>query len=166
MKLLMKQRIFSWFDSYDIYDENDEKVFIIKGQVSMTKRLKIYDAEKNHLATLKREMISILPKYHVIIDGEDLGCVKRKVSLLSPKYSIDFKDWDVKGNVWEWDYEIEDENKETVAEISKKLFHLTDTYEIDVKHKKDALIALMVVLAIDADKQEEEEKEEKEKEKD
>ena len=24
MKLLFKQRIFSWFDSYDIYDENNQ----------------------------------------------------------------------------------------------------------------------------------------------
>ena len=27
MKLLFKQRIFSWFDSYDIYNENGETLF-------------------------------------------------------------------------------------------------------------------------------------------
>ena len=34
----------------------------------------------------------------------------------------------------------------------KELFHWTDTYVIDVAEEKDALYALMVVLAIDAEK--------------
>ena len=34
MKLLFKQRIFSWLDSYDIYDENENTVYTIKGQLS------------------------------------------------------------------------------------------------------------------------------------
>lgn len=31
MKLLFKQRAFAWFDSYDIYDENENTVYIVKG---------------------------------------------------------------------------------------------------------------------------------------
>lgn len=34
MKLLFKQRMFSWFDSYDIYDENENTVYVVKGQLS------------------------------------------------------------------------------------------------------------------------------------
>ena len=34
MKLLFKQRVFSWFDSYDIYDEQGNPVFAVKGQLS------------------------------------------------------------------------------------------------------------------------------------
>ena len=162
MKLLFKQRMISWFDSYDVYNEEDERVFVIKGQVSLTRRLKIYDGDKeNHLGTLREEMVSLLPKYHVEINDEDLGCIKRKVSVWKPKYNIEFKDWEVKGNIWEWDYEIEDRDGNLIAAVSKKLFHLTDTYEIDVKNEKDALPVLMLVLAIDADKQEAEDKEEK-----
>ena len=32
MKLLFKQRLFSWFDSYDIYDEADNTVYVVKDQ--------------------------------------------------------------------------------------------------------------------------------------
>ena len=39
-----------------------------------------------------------------------------------------------------------------MTSVSKELFHLTDTYVIDVKNRDDALMALMVVLAIDAEK--------------
>ena len=30
MKLLFKQRLFSWFDSYDIYDEAGNTAFVVK----------------------------------------------------------------------------------------------------------------------------------------
>lgn len=30
MKLLFKQRFFSWFDSYDIYDEYDNTYFTVE----------------------------------------------------------------------------------------------------------------------------------------
>ena len=40
----------------------------------------------------------------------------------------------------------------SVATVSKELFHLTDTYVIDVNDPRDALCALMLVLAIDAEK--------------
>ena len=31
MKLLFKQRMFSWFDSYDIYNEAGDAVYEVKG---------------------------------------------------------------------------------------------------------------------------------------
>lgn len=34
MKLLFKQRLFSWFDSYEIYDESGNTVYVVKGQLS------------------------------------------------------------------------------------------------------------------------------------
>mgnify|MGYP000093233609 CR=1 FL=1 len=30
MKLLFKQRLFSWFDSYDIYDEHENTVYTVR----------------------------------------------------------------------------------------------------------------------------------------
>lgn len=34
MKLLFKQRFFTWFDSYDIYNEQGEKAFAVEGKMS------------------------------------------------------------------------------------------------------------------------------------
>ena len=44
LKLLFKQRLFSWFDSYDIYDETGNTVYVVKGQLSWGHKLVIYDA--------------------------------------------------------------------------------------------------------------------------
>ena len=34
MRLLFKQRFFSWFDSYDIYDEDGNTVFTVEGKLA------------------------------------------------------------------------------------------------------------------------------------
>lgn len=52
----------------------------------------------------------------------------------------------------EWEYSILNRSSNLIASISKELFHMTDTYVIDVKDSKNALDALMFVLAIDAEK--------------
>ncbi len=33
MKLLFKQRMFTWFDSYDIYDEAGHTVYTVEGEL-------------------------------------------------------------------------------------------------------------------------------------
>lgn len=52
----------------------------------------------------------------------------------------------------EWEYSILDRSSYLIASISKELFHMTDTYVIDVRNPENALDALMFVLAIDAEK--------------
>ena len=39
MKLLFKQRLFSWFDSYDIYDEAGTPVYTVQGRLAWGHKL-------------------------------------------------------------------------------------------------------------------------------
>lgn len=34
MKLYFKQRLFSWLDSYDIYDENQQTIYQVEGKLA------------------------------------------------------------------------------------------------------------------------------------
>ncbi len=45
MRLLFKQRLFSWFDSYDIYTEDGSVCYTVKGQLAWGHLLKVYDAQ-------------------------------------------------------------------------------------------------------------------------
>lgn len=153
MKLLFKQRMFSWFDSYDIYDEAGDTVYTVKGQMSWGKCLKIFDADDKEVATVQQRLFSWFPTFEVYIGEEYAGCVKKEFSFFAPRFTIDFKDWEVEGNYFEWDYEIYDGTGGRKAVISKELFNWTDTYVIDVRDKEDALAALALVIAIDAEKE-------------
>lgn len=152
MKLLFKQRFFSWFDSYDIYDEAGNTVYTVKGQLSWGHCLKIFDAFQNEVGTVKERIFTFFPKFEMYLGGRYVGCISREFSLFRPRYHIDCSGWQINGNFFEWDYTIVDGSGYTVATISKQLFNWTDTYVIDVLRPQDALSALMFVLAIDAEK--------------
>ena len=42
MRMLFQQRLFSWFDSYDIYDEAGNVLFVVKGQPAASDRSEGY----------------------------------------------------------------------------------------------------------------------------
>lgn len=152
MILHFKQRLFSWFDSYDIYDEQGNTVYTVKGQLAWGHLFKIMDANGRELGAVKQAILTLLPKFEIFRDNQSLGFIRKELTLLHPKYDFDYTGWHVEGSIMEWDYTIVDNSGHTVAKISKELFHLTDTYNIDVVNENDALLALMFVLAIDAEK--------------
>lgn len=152
MKLLFKQRLFSWFDSYDIYDEAGQTAYTVKGQLSWGHCLKIFDAYGNEIGTVKEKVFTFLPKFELYLGQNLIGQISKELSFFRPRYNIDCNGWRVEGNFLEWDYDIKDASGRNVATVSKQLFNWTDTYEIDVADPKDALCALMLTLAIDAEK--------------
>ena len=152
MKLLFKQRLFSWFDSYDIYDEAGQTVYTVKGQLSWGHCLKIFDANGNEIGTVKERIFTFLPKFELYLGRNLIGQISKEFSFFKPRYNIDCNGWNVEGNFLEWDYNIKDYSGRHVATVSKQLFNWTDTYEIDVIDPQDALCALMLTLAIDAEK--------------
>ncbi len=152
MKLLFKQRFFSWFDSYDIYDEAGNTVYTVKGQLSWGHCLKIYDAYRNEIGTVRERILSFLPRFEIYMGRQYIGCITKEFTFFKPKFTIDFNGWYVKGDFWGWDYKVYDRSGRYVAGVSKQLFRWTDTYVIDVYDPQDALGALMLVLAIDAEK--------------
>lgn len=152
MKLLFKQRFFSWLDSYDVFDEEGQTVYTVKGQLSWTHKLKIFDVNDRVVGTVEEAFLTWLPRFEIYIGDRYVGCIKKEFTFFTPKFSIDCNGWSVKGDFFEWDYEIYDGNGSLVAVISKEVFNFTDTYSIDLKDDSNALGVLMLVLAIDAEK--------------
>lgn len=152
MKLLFKQRFFSWFDSYDIYDETGNTVYTVKGQLAWGHCLKIYDAYNNEVGMVQEKVFTLLPKFEMYMGDRYVGCISKEFTFFVPRFNIDCNGWQVEGDFFEWDYQILGRNGQCIADVSKQLFNWTDTYMIDVRNPQDALCALMLVLAIDAEK--------------
>ncbi len=152
MKLLFKQRLLSWLDSSDIYNEAGDVVFRVEGQLAWGHRFHIYDAYNCHVATLRQKMLTFLPRYEIIIGGKSFGDVRKELTLLRPRFVLDHIGWVVEGNLTQWEYDIKTITGQPIAHASKELLQWTDTYSLDVFRAGDALTALLVVLAIDAEK--------------
>ena len=70
-KLLFKQRLFSWFDSYDIYDETEQTVYVVKGQLAWGHCLKIFSVYGEEVGTVKEKVLKSMKK-------KDISAASRK----------------------------------------------------------------------------------------
>lgn len=143
--------VFLWFDSYDIYYEGGSVAYTVEGKLAWGHCLHILDPYGEHIATVKQQVLTFLPKFDLYVGERCIGTIRKEFTFFHPSFTMDFCGWTVEGSFMEWDYTIQD-GPRTVASISKELFNWTDTYTIDVADPGDALYALMVVLAIDAEK--------------
>lgn len=152
MQLLFKQRLFSWFDSYDIYDESGNTVYTVKGKLSWGHLLEIYDRFDNHIGTVQERVLTFLPKFLMYINGQEIGEIRKELTFLKPKFTLDCNGWTVDGDWLEWDYRVKDSAGSLIMTASKEFLHFSDTYVLDIVREEDALLCLMIVLAIDAAK--------------
>lgn len=150
MKLLFKQRLFSWFDSYDIYDEAGNTVYTVKGRMSWGHRLEIYGANDVHVGTVQERVFTFLPKFELYIGDRQIGELQKEMTFLRPKFTLNCNGWSVDGNWLEWNYQVKNSAGQLIMSAEKALFEWTDTYVMDIVKEEDALLCLMIVLAIDA----------------
>ena len=128
MKLLFRQRVFSWFDSYDIYDEQGNTVFTVQGQLAWGHCLRISDAAGNHIGTIKEVVLSFLPRFDIYAGDRLLGSIRKEFSFFRPRFTLDVGGWTIDGDWFEWDYSIRDASGRIIAAISKQLLNWSDTY--------------------------------------
>ena len=83
MKLLFKQRIFSWLDSYDIYNEQGEKVYTVKGELAWGHCLKIMDQYGQYLGTVKEKVLTFLPSLNSMRENNIWGVFRKSLLFLS-----------------------------------------------------------------------------------
>ena len=149
MKLYMKQKVFSWADTFAVKDQMGEDKYFIKGEVfSWGKKLHVYDRSGREVAFVRQKLWTFLPRYMVSVNGTDVAEIVKEFTFLRPKYSIIGPGWEVDGSFWEHDYEVT-ENGRPIVSIRKEWMTWGDTYELDIADTGNEVMALAVVLAID-----------------
>ena len=109
MKLYFKQRLFSWFDSYDIYDyDTGDVVYTVEGQLAWGHCLHILDADGRHIATVKQRVLTFLPKFDLYLGDACIGTICKEFTIVRPLFTLDFNGWQVEGDFMGWEYEITD----------------------------------------------------------
>ena len=150
MQLYMKQKVFSWKDKFSIMDPNGEDKYYVEGKIiSIGKKLRISDKADNELAFVNQKVVSLMPKFSVEMNGEEVAVIKKKFTLLKPKYIIEGPGWEVQGDFFGHDYSITDKGN-VVVSIHKKWMAWGDTFELDITDDRNEVLAVAVVLAIDA----------------
>ena len=149
MKLYIQQKVFSWRDRFFVKDENGNDKYYVEGELfSWGKKLHIYDMNNNEVAFIKQEVFSFLPRFYVLIDGDEVAEIVKEFTFFFPKYRIDGLGWEIDGDFFDHDYEITQSGM-PIVEISKEWFTWGDCYELSISEQADEIMSLAVVLAID-----------------
>ena len=150
MKLMIKQKVFSWGDKFTVYDEAGAAKYIVEGEVfSLGKKLHVYDLNRTEVIYVQQKLMSLLPRFFVTIEGKEVAEIKAKFSFLKPKYQIEGLDWQVEGDFTRHNYAVYAQNG-PVVEIRKEWMTWGDTYVLNIADPQHELAALAIVLAIDA----------------
>ena len=151
MKLCIKQRVFSWGDSYDVYDENGNPRYFVRAELfSFGHQIHVYEKHSGReVGSIHQRLFSLFPTFNIIIDGREQGSVSKEFSLFTPRYHVDFRGWDVEGNFMGWDYQVYQGNSQVMS-ISKELFTWGDTYVMEYTNPAYEMPGLLLVIAIDA----------------
>lgn len=151
MQLYIKQRVFSWTDSYDVYDETGEARYMVKAEfLTLGHQIHVYDKRTGReLGSIHEKLLTLLPQFEIVMDGRVQGTVRKQFSLFIPRYEVDFRGLQVEGNLMGWDYRVTRNGREVMS-ISKELFRWSDTYVLRYSNPADEMPGLLLVIAIDA----------------
>ena len=150
MNFYLKQHVFTFGDQFTIYDRNENPRFLVEGEVfSFGKKLHITDPAGNELIYIEQKLFSFLPTYYIYRNGREIAEVIKEFTFFKQEYTINGLNWHVTGDVFDHEYSLDDGNR-TVATVSKEWFTWGDAYEISVDDSVEPILALAVVLVIDA----------------
>lgn len=151
MKLCIKQRVFSWTDTYDVYDALGAPRYFVKAEFfTLGHQIHVFDKLTNQeVGSIHQRFFTLLPTFDIIVDGRPQGTIRKRFTLFSQDYDVDYHGWQVYGNFLGWDYQVK-QGGLTVMEVSKELFHWGDTYTLEYTNPAHELPGLLLVLAIDA----------------
>ncbi len=151
MELMIKQRVFSWSDTYDVFDNNGEPRYYVKAEIlSLGHQIHVYDKRSGQeVGSIHQRLFTLLPTFDIVIGGQTLGSVRREFSLFTPRYRVDFRGWEVTGDFMGWNYTACKDGQEVLS-VSKELLTWGDTYVLRYRTVADELSGLLLVIAIDA----------------
>ena len=150
MKLYIKQKVFSLTSKFTVKDEAGNDRYFVEGEFfSLRGRLHIMDAQGEEIGQIYRRLMTFLPHFILEIGGEEIAEIVKDFSFFRPKYSLENTSLSVEGDFWAHEYRITQNGREVVS-ISKEWFTWGDCYALDIADSADEMLALAVVLAIDA----------------
>ncbi len=151
MQLYIKQRVFSWSDTYDVMDEKGRPRYYVRAEVfSFGHQIHVYEKESGReVGSIHQRLLTFMPCFEIVINGEVMGTVRKEFTFFRPRYHVDYRGWEAEGDVFGWDYEVT-QGDTRIMSISKQWLTWGDTYTLEFDNPANELPGLLLVIAIDA----------------
>lgn len=149
MKLYIKQRVFSWTDSFVIKDEyGNDKYYGDCEFLSLGHKLHVRDCRGQEVIYIQQKLLTFMPKFDIFIEGREVGQLVKELTFFRDVYSVPSIGIEVRGDFFDHDYEVQQYGR-TIMTLSKEWFTWGDSYVLDIPSPADELLGLAIMLAID-----------------
>lgn len=151
MRYLVREKIFSFSDRFNIQDEYGNIRFEVEGQIfSLGNKLRIYDENGRELIYIEQKIWRFLPEYNIYKENRLLATVKRELSLFKPRFNIEsqYGNLAIDGDVFAHNFSIL-KNGRPIAWVSKKWISFSDTYSVEISDGEDDAFILSLAIVLD-----------------
>ncbi|MBE6083112.1 MULTISPECIES: LURP-one-related/scramblase family protein [Tissierellales] len=151
MRYLVRERIFSIGDKFDIQDESGRNVYEVAGKVfSFGNKLNIFDMSGNNLIYIEQKIFKFLPEYYIYMGDKIVANVKKEFTFFRPKFNIfsDFGDFTLEGDIFAHDFSIFKDGNE-ICRVNKKWISISDAYGVEIFGDEDPAFILALCIVFD-----------------
>ncbi len=154
IRYYLKQRLFSLTNDFTVQDEKNEPVFKVHGKfLHIGDDITVTDiAGGQELVHIKQKVISLLPCYDVYRNGELLVRVNKQFHLSGERFKVtgdNGKTYQIVGNIFDWDFSINDEADNVLGRVNRNLSVFRDSYAVEIESEADVPFIIAMALVIE-----------------
>lgn len=145
----IKQKVFSLTGKFTVKDGQERDVYFVEGSfMKIPKTFSIMNTKREEIALITKKTFSFLPKFFVEVNGREVLTIKKELSFLKARYTIDAAGMEVQGNWLDMDFQIL-QHGDVVGQVNKEWFTWGDSYKVQIWKEELEPIIIALVVAID-----------------
>jgi uncharacterized protein YxjI len=149
----MRKKLVSFGNDYWIKNALGQRVFFVDGKsFRLREHMGFKDMQGNELIAIQERVMRIKDTYSLYRKGNVFATIKKVlVTPLHQRFDVHVagaENMEVEGNILDHEYEIH-EGRKSMAEVSKKWFHVADTYGVVIVPGADDILILAITVIID-----------------
>ena len=152
---LIRKQLLALGDDFWVEDETGERVFHVDGKVMRLRDTFVLETpDGQELLRIKEQRLKLRKTYVIERDGEEVATVaKALVNPLRDRFTVEVAGrgtLEARGDLLDHEFTIDWEGGVRMAEVSKRLFTVRDTYGVSVGPTQDPVLAIAIAVCIDA----------------
>ena len=147
MKYYLEQQADLLYEKGLFLTEDEEEAYTFEADRVMLPEIYLYQNgfEIGHVAT---KLSLLIRKYDLYIGDELIDTVEEEPQLFRSKLVMENLGYQIRGDIWNLNFEIINESDEIVCEVQEEMWHLMKNFSVDIFDEENEILLLLIVLAI------------------
>lgn len=151
----MKEELITLGDDFWIETESGRKVFKVDGKMIAVRDKLSFESDKGkELAYIASKFLTVKDKIRIerVGGGSSAWLKKDLLNIAGDNFILEFdngQELELAGNFLDHEYSFRRDRRDKVAEVSKRWFHVRDTYGVEIDGDQDHIMILAATVAMD-----------------